>query len=72
MTRASLRLAESQPIEVPDRLVDVRGLSAILGVSEREAYRIALRVPHFRVGRMLRFDVAEVLAALAESPEAGR
>jgi hypothetical protein len=69
-----LGAAAVQAIEVPEQLVperleDIHGLSAVLGVSERECYRIALRVPHFRVGRMLRFDVAAVLSALAETPE---
>ncbi len=57
--------------ETPDRrLVDVHELTEVLACSERETYRIAARVPHYVIGRMLRFDVGEVLAALRREPEA--
>lgn len=60
---------EQPPVEPPVRLVGVRELAAALGCSEREAYRVGHRVPHYVVGRMLRWQLAEVLAALREEPE---
>jgi hypothetical protein len=50
------------------RLVNVRELAAAIGCSEREAYRVGSRLPHYRVGRMLRWNLDEALDALREEP----
>jgi hypothetical protein len=75
VTRSQLQLVTRPPqsVDAPSvRLVNVRELAAAVGCSERQAYRIGTRVPHYRVGRMLRFDLAEVLAVLREEPGLGR
>jgi len=54
------------------KLLTVRELAAVLHVSERAAYRVAGRVPHYKVGRQLRFRLDEVLDALHEEPEPSR
>lgn len=52
------------------KLVNTKTIAIAVGVSPREVYRSAERgLPHFRVGRQLRFDLDEVLAALREEPE---
>lgn len=47
-------------------LVDAREVAEALGVSPRMVLRLAERgrVPHYRIGRLLRFDREEALAAL--------
>ena len=67
MTAPALRVVTSTDEELRGGLLTVRDLARILNVSERESYRIAERVPHYRVGRMLRFDLDEVLGALREA-----
>jgi excisionase family DNA binding protein len=51
------------------RLVDARMLAAVVGVSARMVLRLAERgqLPHYRIGRLVRFDVEEALAALSQS-----
>ncbi len=61
-----LQLAEEDGLV---RLVGVRELAAALGCSEREAYRVGKRVPHYVVGRMLRWQLTEALAALRVEPK---
>jgi excisionase family DNA binding protein len=53
------------------QLVTAQDVARILGVSPRGAYRLAERreVPTYRVGRLIRFDLEEVLAALRQEPE---
>lgn len=50
-----------------DRLVDARELAQVLGVSARMVLRLAEqgRIPHYRVGRLVRFDRETVVRALA-------
>lgn len=59
-------LAVTRPGGVNDQLVDVDQIAAILGVSARTVYRLveADGIPHMRVGKQLRFSVADVLAAM--------
>ena len=47
-------------------------LAERLGMSVRTVYRLASeeRVPFYRAGRLLRFDLDEVLAAMRERPAA--
>lgn len=54
-------------------LLDVESTARLLKISVRGVYRLAAvgDLPCFRVGRQLRFDRAEVLAAVRE-PVAGR
>jgi excisionase family DNA binding protein len=48
------------------RLSDASELARVLECSPRMALRLAERglVPHYRIGRLVRFDLEEVLAAL--------
>ena len=44
----------------------------MLRISERELYRLASRgLPHYRVGRQLRFNVTEVLESLRQTTTGG-
>jgi len=49
-----------------ERLVKASELSAIIGLSVAYIYDLAARnkLPHYRAGRSVRFDVAEVPAAM--------
>jgi excisionase family DNA binding protein len=49
-------------------------LAAVVGVSARMVLRLAERgqLPHYRIGRLVRFDVEEALAALMSQSEAPR
>jgi excisionase family DNA binding protein len=44
------------------RLLDIDGLAARLGVTERFVRRLVeeRRVPYFKLGRLVRFDAAEI------------
>jgi excisionase family DNA binding protein len=59
-------LAQTRPGSVEGRIVDVDGIAATLNVSPRTIYRLidANGIPHMRVGRQLRFNVDDVLAAM--------
>ncbi len=48
------------------QLVDAREVGAAMRVSPRMVLRLAerARLPHYRVGRLIRFDLEEVLTAL--------
>lgn len=56
--------AVPQPeLEAPRaRYTDVRGIAAHLAISERHVRRLVLerRIPHRKIGSLLRFDVGEV------------
>jgi hypothetical protein len=72
VSRANLRVVESgeQPRPTgPVRLRNAKEMATIFGVSEREWYRIGALVPHYRIGRMVRWDADEAVAALREEPE---
>lgn len=60
-------LAQTRPGAVDGQIVDVDGIAAILGVSEKTVRRLvgADQIPHMRVGKQLRFVVADVLAAMS-------
>jgi excisionase family DNA binding protein len=59
-----LSMAESTTPAVPD--AEIEDVARLLGVSPRTAYRIAERneIPSYRVGGRMRFDLAEVAAAV--------
>jgi len=46
----------------PRRYTDVRGIAEHLALTERHVRRLVLerRIPHRKVGNLLRFDIAEV------------
>jgi len=52
---------------VTERLLDARELAQVLGVSARMVLRLAEqgRIPHYRVGRLVRFDPEAVIQAIA-------
>ncbi|MGZ4270839.1 MAG: helix-turn-helix domain-containing protein [Solirubrobacteraceae bacterium] len=65
-----------RPLDLPpatdvDRLLSKRGVSTLLGVSERTVDRLvaARRLPAYRIGGQRRFRVADVAALIAESEE---
>jgi len=47
---------------LPSRYTDVRGIAAHLAITERHVRRLVLerRIPHRKVGNLLRFDIAEI------------
>ena len=49
-------------MELPRHLLDVRGLAAYLGVTERHVRRLVAerRVPYLRWGQRIRFDPVEI------------
>jgi len=54
---------QSQTLNAPHhRLIDVAGLAARLGVSERFVRRLIAerRVPFFKVGKFIRFDSNDI------------
>ena len=59
-------LGATRPGGVPDNVVDIEDIAAILGVSVPTVRRLiaADAIPHFRVGRQLRFVVEDVLASM--------
>ncbi len=59
-------LAATRPGGVPDGVVDIEGIAAMLGVSVPTVRRLVAgdSIPHFRVGRQLRFVVEDVLASM--------
>jgi excisionase family DNA binding protein len=61
---------DARPLDPAARpsLITTRQLSAALSTSERQVQRMASRLPHYRVGRQLRFDLEEVRSALRSSP----
>ncbi len=44
------------------RMVDVQDLSAVMGISSKQVYALACRgaIPHYRIGRAVRFDPTEI------------
>ena len=54
-----------------EQLATIGELAAFLNTSERGAYRVAERLTRgrYRVGRLLRFDLAEVREALRVSSD---
>jgi excisionase family DNA binding protein len=51
----------------PEGAVDIEGIAQVLGVSTRTIKRLVAdrQIPHYKVGRQLRFIVSEVREALA-------
>ena len=51
-----------------DRMLSVRELSAVMGISGKQVYALAGRgaIPHYRIGRAVRFDPMEVAEWLRE------
>ena len=49
-------------VSMPDALLDVDGLAAMLGVTVRFVRRLVeeRRVPYLKIGRLVRFDPIEV------------
>lgn len=62
----STLLAVTRPGAVDGQIVDTNGIAQILGVSVQTVRRLvdADAIPHLRVGKQLRFVVADVLAAM--------
>jgi excisionase family DNA binding protein len=62
-------MAAERDHQVPDRqrMLDVVGLAARLGVTERFVRRMVLerRIPFYKVGSLVRFDVVDVEQWLA-------
>lgn len=50
-------------------IVGLQGLSDFLGVSIATALRIKKKIPHYQMGRTLRFKKSEVLVALSKNPQ---
>jgi len=59
-------LAQTRPGAVDGQIVDIEEIARILNVSVRTVRRLveADGIPHMRVGKQLRFVVADVLAAM--------
>lgn len=59
-------LAQTRPGAVDGQIVDIESIAAILNVSVKTVRRLvdADGIPHMRVGKQLRFVVADVLAAM--------
>ncbi len=59
-------IASTRPGGVPNGVVDIEGIAAVLGVSVPTVRRLvtAGTISHFRVGRQLRFVVEDVLASM--------
>ncbi len=81
MASADLSKIEgSLPEDAPEaemlKLVDVEKMAEILDVNKNWLYRRTMAgteaIPHYRVGRHVRFLVSEVLAFLQSSPKAGK
>ena len=53
------------------QVVDVKGLAEALQVSERTVYDLvrSSAIPYMKVGRLLRFDIAKVMAHLTVAPD---
>lgn len=62
-------LAQTRPGAVDGQIVDIENIAAILNVSVKTVRRLveADGIPHMRVGKQLRFVVADVLAAMQMS-----
>lgn len=62
-------LAQTRPGAVDGQIVDIDEIARVLGVSVRTVRRLveADGIPHMRVGKQLRFVVADVLAAMQMS-----
>ncbi|MBV5348819.1 helix-turn-helix domain-containing protein [bacterium] len=59
---------EVQKIGTQDEWVNgVRGLEDFLGVSHSTAQKIKNRVPHFQIGRTIRFRKADILKAIEKN-----
>lgn len=52
------------------RLIGVPELADLLAISVRQVYRMVEedRIPHYRAGRLIRFDAEAVLDALKKEP----
>ena len=52
-------------------LIDVKQLALHLGVSDRAIYDLVRgkEIPHYKVGRLVRFDLNQVLSFLQVTPE---
>ena len=59
-------LGQARPGAIDGQIVDIDRIAAILGVSVPTVRRLVAAdgIPHMRVGRQLRFVVADVLAAM--------
>lgn len=59
-------LAQTRPGGVPDGAVDIEAIAEFLGVSVPTVRRAVKdgKIPHFRMGKALRFVPADVLASL--------
>lgn len=58
------------PVPEYTPLIRPSELAKLLGLSESQVYRLAQRgdIPSYRAGATVRFDAAEVLAAIRRSP----
>ena len=68
--------ARDSPEPQDMKLVDVERMAEILGVNKNWIYRRTMAgaggIPHYRVGRHVRFLVSEVLGFLRSDPGAGK
>lgn len=62
-------LAQTRPGAVDGQVVDVESIAALLNISVRTVRRLVENdaIPHLRVGKQLRFVVADVIAAMNQS-----
>lgn len=65
-------MADYQQLGFPE-LIDIDTLAELLGVGERYVRRMVAerRVPAVRVGRLIRFDLAEIRRWIAEQRRPG-
>ncbi len=61
------------PVESFDSIVDSKGLSKILGLHEMSIRRMVSqgRLPHYKIGSSVRFNLTEVLEFVHRSAEGG-
>ena len=50
-------------------IVGVKGMAAILDLTDGQVYRMAKKIPHMRCGKYYRFDVDEVIEYLRHNPD---
>lgn len=62
-------MSKNQP--QPRRIVDCAGLAEYLKVSKKTVYKMFRRFPHFRLGKLIRFDLNKIDVALEEFEEPG-
>ena len=54
------RMVREAMAEVRDRIIDVKEAAALLGIKPKTVYNNIDKIPHFKVGRFLRFNEREI------------